>query len=314
MRIEDWRYRLNQLLVRVADGMGLRITRARPVDFTGGGMHPVAAYYAANSRSVVFDATLKHLRGLGANGFACHKDSNHPFVVALHDYQSGRRTEYAGSVLEHFHSSFQPQNAAEYLGARPSEVDSDLKKLPPEMAVLPWQNETPEEWRQTLWRSLVKDQKPFSLGTPLNIFDWNYFGPMSHDAGLREWRRLLALYSTMKREGYRRSSKHQGDIAGQLLLDDRNGDGWRFWIHGGGQHRAGVAGALGYSTVPVRLVAGRTPLVVRSHVSHWPQVRAGLFSQQTALRVFDQVFAGKQPFPWSLERRLVETGSSDKKE
>ncbi|MEQ9463125.1 MAG: hypothetical protein RJQ10_05660 [Haliea sp.] len=311
MNTRDWFWQLDHLLARVAGMLGVRISRDRPVDCIDSGMHPVAAYYAANGRPVAFDAPLERLRGLGANAFACHVESNHPYVLALLDYRSGLYSEYSGSVLETFYRCCQPRTASEHLGVDCLPEVSVLKELPPEMAVLPWQKETPDEWWRIVRRSVVKDQKRIAEGGVVSEADWHFFGPMSPAAGRREWRRLVDLYHAMKTQGYRRSPRLEGDVTGQLLLDDRDSSCWAFCVLGGGQHRSAVAGAIGHRSIPVRLAANRTPIVVRSHVDYWPQVQSGLFTISSALEVFDRIVAGRQPFPWNGRRNVAGPENAD---
>jgi hypothetical protein len=93
----------------------------------------------------------------------------------------------------------------------------------------------------------------------------------------------------MQREGFRRSVGRDGDVGGQLIIDE---DRWRVLISPG-QHRVVAAAVLGLSHVPVRIgSSGGAFPCRRLDVTSWPQVRRGLFTTRAALAVFDRAFEG----------------------
>lgn len=288
-----WR-KLDAWVVQVADRAGVQIVPARPIDLTGQLCHPAEAYYRANGRSAVFDVPLARMRGLGASAFPCSQDSSHPYVRSLSDYREETVTAYEGSALERFYSQFQPGTAADYLGYMPQEGDRSAS-LPPHQAVLPWESTTPEARQASVTHAVTVEQGQRRAGVELGLADWHLFGPMSADAGRHAWQRLVETLHSIEHRGYQRSNRVDGDIRGQVLLDERDSERWCFWVLGGGQHRAGALGALGYEYSPVRFLRSRAPLILRCHAPYWPQVVNGSIMVESALRVFDRMIEGRQP-------------------
>jgi hypothetical protein len=73
-----------------------------------------------------------------------------------------------------------------------------------------------------------------------------------------------------------------------MLLD---GDEYRFYQEGGGNHRVAALAALGYEEAVLQV---RTKYVVRrSEAKWWPMVRLDWFSEQEAIAVFDRIFCGE---------------------
>ncbi|WP_006746542.1 hypothetical protein [Thioalkalivibrio paradoxus] len=288
-----WR-RLDDWVLEIADRLGVQVSRARPVELRGGEVHPLEAYYRANGRNVVIDVPLGRMRGMGASAFPCHKDSNHPYIRTLIEYECGH-VRYAGSALERFYAQFRPANAAEYLGCAPRGSGYASMNAPYE-AVLPWEHTDPAARAMSIRRTLLKEQRSRLKSRAIDLDDWHLFGPMSADAGEYAWKRLVGVFQSIQASGYKRSGRFDGDIQGLVLLDDRYPDNQRWCLYvTGGHHRSAVLGALGHETAPVRFRRNRPPIIVRSHAPHWPQVVDGMISLESALCIFDRIMEGRSP-------------------
>ena len=291
---KDRLFRLaDQWAVSFADRMGVTIARAKPLDLRGCDTHPVEAWYRAGRyQPVLMEVPLSKLRGLGSAAFPCTRDSGHPFIETLLEYESGKTRSYAGSALERFYQRWQPRSAAECLGVGAPRRRSKLTELDAIEAVFPWNRHHPSVKREIVGHA-VRLASRAAYGRILETNNrWHFFGPATAESGEQEYRRLVKAYASIKRTGYKRSNNADGDIRGVLLFRD---DRWCVQIDGGGQHRSCAMSALGYTEVPVRLFYC-PPMIVRpEECAYWPHVANGLFDPEGALSFFERVFSGKQP-------------------
>ena len=63
------------------------------------------------------------------------------------------------------------------------------------------------------------------------------------------------------------------------------------WRVSGGMHRAAIASAMGYESIPVKI----DQIIRREDSLHWPSVKAGHYSEKHALYLFDRIFDGNPP-------------------
>ena len=75
-----------------------------------------------------------------------------------------------------------------------------------------------------------------------------------------------------------------GDVGATVLVDDENE--FRWLVGHGGQHRAPVISAMGHKNITIRV----WQVVERKDVAIWPNVQSGLFTEASALKVFDRIF------------------------
>src|SRR5690606_28510436 len=104
------------------------------------------------------------------------------------------------------------------------------------------------------------------------------YGPVSVEKGSLEFDTLRLLLEKVRKNGYRRHDGPDGDIFALPLIDRSNRV--RFLIRGG-KHRMAVVAALGYETVPLRLLLNKAPPRLQE-VQHWPRVRSGVYSAAQA--------------------------------
>lgn len=274
--------------------MGVTLARSNPLDFRQGDTHPLEAYYRVGRyQSVLIDVPVSRLRGLASAAFPCTRDSGHPFIETLMEYESGTVQCYTASALERFYQRWQPRNAAEYLGVGDDSEHARLRELTPIESVFPWSRNDPQIQRKNV--SYAVDQGCVSRHDQIMRTRefWHLVGPATEESGSHEYMRLVSTYNSIKNKGYRRRDAADGDIRGTLML---RGDDWCVLIGGGGQHRSSAVSALGSTAATVRLFYHLPMIVRREECGYWPHVQAGLFGKNVALKVFDRIFSGRPPW------------------
>ncbi|MEW6655181.1 MAG: ParB/Srx family N-terminal domain-containing protein, partial [Bacteroidota bacterium] len=100
--------------------------------------------------------------------------------------------------------------------------------------------------------------------------------------------RIEYVLKQVYNKGYMRWNSSEGDVRATALVNE-SGE-WR-WLITAGNHRASAASALGYEEIPIRV----NLVISRTHVKYWPHVVNGLYSEEDALKVFDNYFDGIPP-------------------
>ena len=278
--------------VRLADRMGVTLARAKPLDLRGCDIHPLEAWYRASRyQPVLMDVPLSKLRGLGSAAFPCTRDSGHPFIETLLEYESGKTRSYAGSALERFYQNWQPRNAAEYFGFDTDSVSQRLLSLQPVAAVFPWHRFQPSDRKSVYVQEIT--ERHGTRYHDLYLKNWNLCGPVDPAFGDKEFERIVSVYSLVKKD-YARRNAFDGDITGLLMV---HGGSWFIQIQSG-QHRVSALSAAGQTQIPIRLFFHLPMTVRREDSAHWPHVVDGLFRHDQALAIFDRMQNGVQPWFW----------------
>jgi hypothetical protein len=273
---------LNGMLGRA----GLRLVRKESavIDLRGETEDPITAAYRAGVRPFVIEMALADCRILPGLAFACVVGRGNPFIETLVDFAAGRG-DYESSPLPRFYRDWRPQSAADVLGL--GDAVPGLAAAPPLGFVMPWASLTPKQ-AEARWIGLIEaDNREHGAGTDAAA-GWKSWGPVSDVVGRLEYRRLIAVFESIRQGGYRRSDEDNGDIKAAVLC---RGDAYAALVTAG-HHRAAAAAASGMGTVPVRI---DNALVRREDVRHWPNVRSGLYGEAAALALFDRLFEGRQP-------------------
>jgi hypothetical protein len=247
----------------------------------------------AAAHGVVVEAELRD--GVGLHHFGLAPDGCHPFVLAAAaglDRPDAPEAAIEGVLLAYYDRVI-PGNAADWLGVALADASPDLLWAPPWAAALPWQTQTPAEWRAARERGIPSENR--LAGQELSIREgWHACGPVSARKAAIEAHRVGRLLASLQEHGLRRHDGRDGDIDAVLL---RGGGVQRWWINSG-HHRAAVLSALGYETAPVRI----RRVVDLNDVAQWPHVASGLFRRADAIRIVERVLAGELPRvaqPWS---------------
>jgi len=275
-------------LKRLAGLMGYKLSKygeLPPIDVRSNGNHPALLLYQSTNQPVLVDAPISKGRGLRI--LPLDITSKHPFVLASKAGLSGDNSELRiYHALEHYYTHVQPKTAAEWLGLA-EDHHSWLHNEVPWGISMPWDTRTPAEWRAA--RELFAQSESKAAGRTLSIKNgWHFWGPVDEQKLSVEARRIHSLMTSLKANGHQRHNGHDGDIRGIMLRAPN--DEW-CWQVAGGEHRAAALSALGFETVPLRVIQ----IVDRKDVDIWPGVISGVFSREAALSVFDRILEGAIP-------------------
>ena len=244
--------------------------------------HPVTALYQdAPDARCTFSCPLD--RCVTVYGWNYGSSGWHPFVETLLEYRANKRRTYRGSFLELYYHAWTPQSAGDVVLAKHI-APSTLEAYSPQAFVVPWDTNDIETERQRADTYMQRENEQAGYPDVGPEEGYNHFGPVSSAKGHIEYNRLSAVYTSIDQNGYQRGLDWDGDIRGWLL---RRGSEYRFLLRSG-FHRLAAAAALGYSTIPARIV--HPVLVDPSNVHHWPQVQRGVWSCEHAVAYFNYLF------------------------
>lgn len=267
------------------DFFGYRLVSHRnfsPVDVRKLGNNPKAlGYYCFGMSQILMDVDFK--RGRGLDGYSLGDNSAHPFMMAIasalgsEDYKKTIRQS-----LSNHYEAVQPSSAAEWMGFEFGEVTA-LDQEPPWLVLYPWENCSLDARRQMMMDCASQDNKEHGLRASIDE-GWRDFGPVSEKILDLEANRLYSLMVSIKNFGVVRHDGFGGDVGATVLVDDE--DDFRWLVGHGGQHRAPAIAAMGHKNITIRV----WQVVERKDVAIWPNVQSGLFTEASALKVFDRVF------------------------
>ncbi len=223
-----------------------------------------------DSRSSIFEVEVDKCRSL--NGFSFAKTGWNHFTAVLKESLADPKLTYEKSTLKKFYDRFQPANRQEHFFGS-SGPGNYIEPLDRGWTLLPW--------AETKNRTVNPNKSPTlqSGGNP-------HYGPNSDEFGIEQARRLVTTYALIKENGYLPEIFPDGYVQGYLLKD---GDDYRFYVNEG-QHRMAAIGLLGYKTIKVKFNPDFIPVVDIKQIKDCPQVRRGLYSKETAEKVFRYYF------------------------
>ena len=251
-----------------------------PLDLRGVVDGPREAWLRADGEPFLFDVPAAKIRAIGFAG----SDPANPFVVSLRDYAVGRCSCYKGSALEDFYLRWQP-----FRGAVDGQADH---AGPPWKQVRPRpENSAAGRLQRSEFRGIARE-----LGVPSGEIRGHISGgPVTDAFGEVTFRRMAGLYDAFVRDGFCPDESEASYPSGTCYL---HGDDFRVTV-GSGKHRVTVMLALGWSKIPIELGHRKAPSFIhREGVQEWPNVRAGHYSPEQALRLFDAYFDDNHPSGW----------------
>lgn len=254
-----------------------------------------ALFYMRGGKQAAFRCPIDQCVTL--NGLNFSSQGWHAFSATLAAYAKTGHSEFAGSVLEQFYERWQPASAGEAF-IDPDVAPPRFSDLPPHLIYLfPWSSRTIDEV-DTAVKKWTADDNIEHRGPRLQDIRTSLKdqGPVSPEVAEFEYRRLLGVYESLKRDGFERRF---GDIAVLLL---KRGNDYRFLNFGGGLHRTAAMRALGYSHAPARLLHGF--ILDVDDASWWPQVQNGLWSETHVKRYFDHLF-DFDAYGWAKQQGLT---------
>lgn len=164
----------------------------------------------------------------------------------------------------------------------PSPDDSAYSSWPYWSAVQPWDYATPEKRYSTFPKEVKINRAAHGLkiesALPEKIMELNELGSdKSHSS------QLAKITKSFLENGFIRTRNLPRPTADLLEAD---GD-FRWKISGEGNHRLVVASALGFTHFDVNFER----IICREDVDRWPNVIRGVFSKDTALKIFESHFS-----------------------
>ena len=257
-----------------------RRRRDAPLDLRGVVDNPREAWLRADGKPFLLDVAAAKIRAIGFSG----SDPANPFVVTLREYAAGRCPGYKGSALEDFYRTWQPfRNAADGQGGEAGPPWKEVRRRP--------ENTAAGRLQRSEFRGIARE-----LGVPTGEIRGHISGgPVTDAFGEVTFRRMAGLYDAFVRDGFRPDESEASYPSGTCYL---HGDDFRVTV-GSGKHRVTVMLALGWSKIPIELGHRKAPAAInREDVHDWPNVRAGHYSPDQALRLFDAYFDDNHPSGW----------------
>ncbi|WP_148561730.1 hypothetical protein [Pontibacter korlensis] len=254
-------------------------------DLSGTSIDPVEALYRSKGRPFVMDIPISKCFSIDFSG----SNPNNPFVQTLIAYDQGNCTSYKGSPLEDYYNKWQPANAVA--------LDKHGRELAPPWDYGPKKSSNLPEARLNR-KGFLKVKKELHI-TEKNLFGHISRGPVSEGFGEITFNRLVQIYNSIKRNGYRPDEMSAGHIQASFFVDGRD---YRVSVSSG-KHRVTALQALGYEKVPIQFGPPKFPVMIRrDEVDSWPNVRLGHYTKEEALRLFDKKFQDIHPSNWQWEQ------------
>lgn len=248
---------------------------------------PVAAYYIAPSKHRLIEVRLEKLRLF--NFLALRVDNQegvHPFIDTLRLYEDDPSVPLDKTPLWKYYQNFQPSSPADIYGLEKNKTSNYLSSYNVLSTVYPWDSTSPHDQLQQRKSKIESCHTNHGIKNIANTEDFRW-GPVSFEKAKFEFKRLLAIYSSIKQNGYRRSDAPDGDIVGRLY---RRNSEWSIEVIGG-QHRLAALSALGAKVCKVRILASKS-IVMHQDVQSWPNVINNIFSHEESTRIFERFLYG----------------------
>jgi len=266
------------------------------IDLRNEPMGPMQAYYEFNNRPCIINTDPEHCRWFGASGLSYSKDSLHPYICTLADYQNNGHSTYKDSYLEWYWNTWQPSNLAEYFRIHAEPVHSQLLNTPPIHNISPW---SPSHSISYMQKKGWLNRKDYRALCESGSIPARSCGPKPDWFGAERFKNLISVYKSIKLNGYCEKPPETVPFGDQHLVGKcmvRSGE-VRVLI-ANGQHRASSLVTLGYEKLPVIFFTqnNRGPDIIRKEdVVSWPLVQKGIFTKEQGLSIFDHIFDGIPP-------------------
>lgn len=251
------------------------------LDLSGKSCNPVEAYYLSKGNAFLMTIPLNKCFYFDFSG----ENNNNPFVMTLKAYKNGSCTCFLNSPLKNFYDTWQPKNPAHY--------DKDNKEVAP-----PW--DFGLKRNINLAKARLKRKDFIKIKNELGITDKHIYGhicrgPVSEGFGEITFNRLIKIYNSIQKHGYNPYQMGSDHIRASFFV---NGEDYRVTISSG-KHRIAALQALSYESVPILFGPPKFPIIIRrDEVDYWPNVKAGYYTKEKALEVFDRRFKNEHPSYW----------------
>lgn len=217
--------------------------------------------------------------GFGFFSLKAHK-IYHPLILALTMANNSDREENTFKVLKKYSELFSLKTPNDSMGFSEDE-EFFSKQDHPYSFTYPWSSLDPCEVREKKISYNLIENKRYGLKTEDSLD----LAGTSNEKVKIETKRILGIYDQIKTHGFK--PQFPDSLGGFVLKHEENFK----WYVQGGQHRAAVMAALGFEEIPVHV----RQIIRREEVAFWPKVLSGLFSQEKALMIFDNMFKAELP-------------------
>jgi hypothetical protein len=216
--------------------------------------------------------------------FSIGPDSFHPWCRAVQRLANGR-PERARELLAHYYELVRPVSLAAWYDVV-AEESPELSALPRHAwSLMPWAFRDAFEAIRGVEKAILEENRQYGLTAGVEA-GAKAFGPVTQGKLLVELERLRRVTESICRNGFRTGGDY-GDLGGDFLV----GNGSWVCLPTMGMHRMPAGAALGVPSFTVRVVS----VVRREDSAIWPHVQSGLFSEKTALQLFDRLLERKPP-------------------
>jgi hypothetical protein len=237
---------------------------------------PLPTPYADVHRSYPTPFELDLARVTTPCGFSYDEGGWHPYVAALEEHLAEPDLPYERSILARYYARFRPTNVQEVL------LEDVEAPLPPLDGWPPVPKLYKHLWTLNPRRlgRILRD----SEGWERNIKQ--HFGPQSAAQAGAHLARIVAVYDSVRRGGYRPDAYPDGIVTGYFL--ERDGE-FRFMVVLGNHRLAGFR-AAGVRRILARLHPGHPPVINAARIDRWCRRSGRVVPPEVARTVFDKLF------------------------
>lgn len=209
-------------------------------------------------------------------GFSYDISGWHPFVETLKEYINNPKIRYKDTSLAKLYHQYQPSSLQEILLD-----DFDFPITP--LSSLPATN----EMLRNIWTfnkfSLLKNTKIASTKE-----GWIFYGPHSMEYGEKEFSRLIDVYESIRKNGYRMDMANKEPINGYFLKKENKTK----FVLLQGNHRLSALHVLGYEEVNAVIRKGHPAIIAWDKLINWTNPEGGIYSLPVAQLIFNSLFEG----------------------
>jgi hypothetical protein len=237
---------------------------------------PLPTPYADAHRSHPTPFELDLTRVTTPCGFSYAEAGWHPYVAALEEHLARPDLPYERSILARYYARFRPSNVQEVLLEDVGAPLSPIDRWPP----------VPKLYKH-LWtlnprrlERILRDSEGWARNVKQHI------GPQSAAQAAAHLDRIVSVYDSVRRGGYRPDAYPDGIVTGYFLECD--GD-FRFMVVLG-NHRLAAFRAAGVRRILARLHPGHPPVVNASRIEQWCRRSGQVVPPEVARAVFGKLF------------------------
>lgn len=277
-------------------GLSVKLGRnARPTNLTDDLLtHPYLASFQAYSYPYFAKIPVERLIYMGYMAFRAGNTRKSPFYQAIKNYEC-HGYEYAENELRKYYKHIQFDSIEKLLGIGHIE-NKEFSQLPPFAMPHLAGAKKPQETLLQLDKMWRKENKFSGLKGGLDLGS-AFFGPTQNKKIKIELERLIKVYKSICKDGYKDDFTGVDAVSGYFLVD---GDDWRVLIVSG-HHRVACLDALNYRPIAVQVLPfGVAGVIDRNNIEYIPLVQNNYLNKTEILRVFDRVFKGAHPSTDSL--------------